>query len=103
MLYVENLIFLLPPFNLVLNPRTLNLAPLLRAAATIFSFSFNIVDFHFYRNERTQATWKMYAQGKKANGIQIFKELIDKTSEKLIRCEIQFDVTLFLCRVSNSF
>lgn len=86
--YVEKLIFL----SILLSP------PLLHAAATNSFFVFDTVDFHLYRDgkkHKENVHWrKKY--------IHMFKTVIDKTSEKLIKCEIQFDVTIFLSCVSNS-
>ena len=75
--------------------------PSSRCCHNFFSYS-TLSIFIFIETKKHKRHGKCTLK-EKANGIQKFKELIDKTSEKLIRCEIQFDVTLFLCRVSNSF
>jgi hypothetical protein len=88
LLYVEKLIFLLSPFNLILvRP------PRVAATKFIFFLSSTLSIFIFIET-KTQVIWKMFIEEKIYNVEKysefIFKALIDKTSEKLIRYGIQF-------------
>lgn len=86
-------------------PTTMLCSPL--PPRCVLPVSFGVLSILIFIETKIQVIWKMFIEGEKITKKQSLnsstqaKALIDKTSEKLITCKIQFDVTLF-CRCVNS-